>query len=195
MTTTPKDHLTERFDEALVYASCIHRDQRRKGADIPYVSHLLGVAAIAIENGATEDQAIAALLHDAVEDQGGAERLQDIRSRFGEQVARIVADCTDSDTEPKPPWRARKEAYLASLSHKPAASLEVSIADKTHNAGAIVADLHVHGEQVWTRFTGAKDGSLWYYRALSDAFAGLAPGMASERFAGLVDEMERLSKR
>lgn len=195
MTTTPKNHLTERFDEALVYASCIHRDQRRKGADIPYVSHLLGVAAIAIENGATEDQAIAALLHDAVEDQGGAERLQDIRSRFGEQVARIVADCTDSDTEPKPPWRARKEAYLASLSHKPAASLEVSIADKTHNAGAIVADLYVHGERVWTRFTGGKDGSLWYYRELSDAFAELAPGMASDRFARLVDEMERLSKR
>ena len=195
MTTTPKNHLTERFDEALVYASCIHRDQRRKGADIPYVSHLLGVAAIAIENGATEDQAIAALLHDAVEDQGGAARLEDIRTRFGEQVARIVADCTDSDTEPKPPWRARKEAYLASLSHKPAASLEVSIADKTHNAGAIVADLYVHGARVWTRFTAGKDGSLWYYRELSDAFTGLAPGMASDRFARLVDEMERLSKR
>lgn len=195
MTTTPKNHLTERFDEALVYASCIHRDQRRKGADIPYVSHLLGVAAIAIENGATEDQAIAALLHDAVEDQGGAARLEDIRTRFGEQVARIVADCTDSDTEPKPPWRARKEAYLASLPHKPSASLEVSIADKTHNAGAIVADLYIHGEQVWTRFTGGKDGSLWYYRELSDAFAELAPGMASESFARRVDEMERLSKR
>ena len=193
MSTNPTNHLTERFDDALVYASRIHRAQRRKGADIPYVSHLLGVAAIAIENGATEDQAIAALLHDAVEDQGGVERLDDIRTRFGEEVARIVDDCTDSDTEPKPPWRARKEAYLASLSHKPAASLEVSIADKTHNAGAIVADLHVHGEQVWTRFTGGKDGSLWYYRALADAFALLAPGTASDRFARLVNEMERLA--
>ena len=193
MTTTPKNYLTERFDEALVYASCIHRDQRRKGADIPYVSHLLGVAAIAIENGATEDQAIAALLHDAVEDQGGAERLEDIRMRYGEEVARIVEDCTDSDMEPKPPWRGRKEAYLASLSHKPAASLEVTIADKTHNAGAIVADLHVHREQVWTRFTGGKGGSLWYYRALADAFAKLAPGTASDRFARLVDEMERMA--
>ena len=195
MTTDPNTHLTERFDDALAYASRIHRAQRRKGADIPYVSHLLGVAAIAIENGATEDQAIAALLHGAVEDQGGAERLEDIRTRYGEKVARIVADCTDSDLEPKPPWRARKEAYLASLAHKPAASLEVSLADKTHNAGAIVADLHVHGEQVWSRFTGGKDGSLWYYRELSDAFAELAPGMASDRFARLVDEMERLSKR
>lgn len=193
MTIDPNNHLTERFDDALAYASRIHRAQRRKGADIPYVSHLLGVAAIAIENGATEDQAIAALLHDAVEDQGGAARLEDIRTRFGKDVARIVADCTDSDIEPKPPWRARKEAYLASLSHKPAASLEVSIADKTHNAGAIVADLHVHGEQVWTRFTGKKDGSLWYYRALTNAFVELAPGAASDRFARLVDEMERLA--
>ena len=193
MTTTQRNHLTDRFDEALAYASRIHRDQRRKGADIPYVSHLLGVAAIAIENGGTEDQAIAALLHDAVEDQGGAARLEDIRTRFGAEVAQIVADCTDSDTHPKPPWRARKEAYLASLSHKPAASLEVSIADKTHNAGAIIADLHIHGEQVWTRFTGGRDGSLWYYRELSDAFAELAPGTASNRFARLVDEMERLA--
>lgn len=193
MTTNPNTHLTERFDDALTYASRIHRAQRRKGADIPYVSHLLGVAAIAIENGATEDQAIAALLHDAVEDQGGAERLDDIRTRFGEEVARIVDDCTGSDMEPKPPWRGRKEAYLASLSHKPAASLEVSIADKTHNAGAIVADLHVHGEQVWTRFTGGRDGSLWYFRALADAFAPLAPGTASDRFARLVGEMERLA--
>ncbi len=194
MTTNPNTHLTERFDDALAYASRIHRTQWRKGANIPYVSHLLGVAAIAIENGATEDQAIAALLHDAVEDQGGAERLEDIRMRYGEDIARIVDDCTDSDTEPKPPWRARKEAYLASLSHKPAASLEVSIADKTHNAGAIVADLNVHGEQVWTRFTGGRDGSLWYYRALADAFAELAQGTASDRFAQLVDEMERLSQ-
>ena len=195
MTANPNNHLTERFDDALAYASRIHRAQRRKGADIPYVSHLLGVTSIAIENGASEDQAIAALLHDAVEDQGGAERLEDIRIRYGEEVARIVADCTDSDTEPKPSWRSRKEAYLASLSHKPAASLEVSIADKTHNAGAIVADLHVHGEQVWARFTGGKDGSLWYYRALADALAELAPGTASDRFVRLVEEMERLAQR
>ncbi len=194
MTTDSNNHLTERFDDALAYASRIHRAQRRKGADIPYVSHLLGVAAIAIENGATEDQAIAALLHDAVEDQGGPERLEDIRSRFGEAVAQIVADCTDSDTHPKPPWRTRKEAYLSSLSLKPAASLEVSIADKTHNAGAIVADLHAHGEKVWTRFTGGKDGSLWYYRELSSVLASLHPGTASDRFARLVEEMERLAR-
>lgn len=193
MTTNSTNQLTERFDDALAYASRIHRAQRRKGADIPYVSHLLGVAAIAIENGATEDQAIAALLHDAVEDQGGAARLEDIRNRYGEEVARIVDDCTDSDTEPKPPWRARKEAYLASLSHKPAASLEVSIADKTHNASAIVADLHIHGGEVWSRFTGGKDGSLWYYRELAKIFAELIPGEASNRLIRLVGEMEQMA--
>ena len=193
MTKNSINQLTERFDDALAYASRIHRAQRRKGADIPYVSHLLGVAAIAIENGATEDQAIAALLHDAVEDQGGAARLEDIRNRYGEEVALIVDDCTDSDTEPKPPWRARKEAYLASLSHKPAASLEVSIADKTHNASAIVADLHIHGGEVWSRFTGGKDGSLWYYRELAKIFAELIPGEASNRFIRLVDEMEQMA--
>lgn len=185
--------LTERFDEALSYASRIHRDQRRKGADIPYVSHLLGVAAIAIENGASEDQAIAALLHDAVEDQGGVSRLEDIRTRFGERVACIVSDCTDSDVEPKPPWRERKEAYLASLRDKAPSSREVSLADKTHNAGAIVADLHIHGVNVWSRFTGGKTGTLWYYRALSDAFVDLIPGNASFRLVRLVDEMEQLA--
>ena len=185
--------LTERFDVALAYASRIHRDQIRKGSGIPYVSHLLGVASIALENGADEDQAIAALLHDAVEDQGGPERLRDIKEVFGKSVAQIVDDCTDADTEPKPPWRARKEQYLASLAKKPVTSLQVSLADKTHNAGAIVEDLRVHGEQLWDRFTGKREGSLWYYRALADAFADRIPGPASDRLMRFVNEMELLS--
>lgn len=178
--------LTDRFDDALAYASRIHRDQIRKGADIPYISHLLGVASIALEAGADEDQAIAALLHNAVEDQGGLARLKDIRNRYGERVAEIVNHCTDTDIEPKPPWRARKEAYIESLSHKPAASLLVSLADKTHNAGAIVADLAAHGSVVWERFTGGRDGSLWYYETLADRFAVLLPGPLADRFAGTV---------
>lgn len=185
--------LSERFDEALVYASAAHRMQVRKGSNIPYVSHLLGVTAIALENGADEDQAIAALLHDAVEDQGGAERLLDIRTRFGERVAQIVADCTDTDVEPKPPWRERKEAYIAGLADKPITSLEVSLADKTHNAGAINTDLRAEGEVVWERFTGRKEGTLWYYRSLADTFARLVPGKASARFALEVEEMEQLA--
>jgi (p)ppGpp synthase/HD superfamily hydrolase len=181
--------LTDRFDDALAYASRVHRDQMRKGTTVPYISHLIGTAAIALENGADEDQAIGALLHDAVEDQGGAARLADIRVRFGERVAEIVDHCTDTDIEPKPPWRARKEAYIASLAHKPVASLEVSLADKTHNASAIVADLGVHGDALWLRFTGGRDGSLWYYRALVMAFRARIAGDGTERFAALVAQM------
>lgn len=181
--------LTERFDEALAYASRIHREQRRKGSGIPYISHLLGVASLAIEAGADEDQAIAALLHDAVEDQGGAERLADIRARFGDRVADIVDHCTDTDMEPKPPWRARKEAYIASLAHKPADSLLVSLADKTHNISAILADMAIVGSSVWDRFSGGKEGTLWYYAALSERFEAHLPGHAARRFATLVTDL------
>lgn len=191
--TTP--FLTGRFDDALAYASHTHRAQRRKGSEIPYVSHLLAVAAIALENGADEDHAIAALLHDAVEDQGGLAQLETIRARFGEAVAQIVADCTDAHEEPKPEWRPRKEAYIASLANKPARSLAVSLADKTHNASAINADLRAVGAAVWDRFTGGRDGTLWYYRALADAFRAHAPGIAAERFAREVAEMEELAAR
>ena len=181
--------LTDRFEDALAYASRLHRDQRRKGTAIPYVAHLLGVAALALEAGADEDQAIAALLHDAVEDQGGAPQLEAIRDRFGARVAQIVDHCTDSQSEPKPAWRARKEAYIASLAHKPADSLLVSLADKTHNASAILADLAAHGESVWSRFTGGKEGSLWYYRALAEAFRRHLPGPSAERLAGIVADL------
>ena len=183
--------LTDRFDEALAYASRLHRTQIRKGSGIPYVSHLLGVASIALENGADEDQAIAALLHDAVEDQGGSAQLEAIRAKFGNRVAEIVDHCTDADTDPKPPWRKRKEEYVASLAHKPAASLMVSLADKTHNAGAIVADLVVHGEMVWLRFTGGREGTLWYYSELAAAFEAQVPGPAAGRFTRVVAEMNQ----
>ena len=181
--------LTERFDDALVYASRIHREQTRKGSGVPYIAHLLGVASLALEAGATEGQAIAALLHDAVEDQGGASRLADIRERYGDEVADIVGHCTDADVEPKPPWRPRKEAYIASLAHKPKTSLLVSLADKTHNIGTILADLASSGSSVWDRFTGKKDGTLWYYAALAESFQTNLPGHSSERFAAMVVEL------
>ncbi|WP_086737006.1 HD domain-containing protein [Erythrobacter colymbi] len=193
MTDTP--FLTDRFDDALAYVSRLHRAQTRKGSGIPYVSHLLAVAAIALENGADEDQAIAALLHDAVEDQGGLAQLEAIRARYGAGVAQIVADCTDAHEDPKPAWHPRKEAYIASLAHKPARSLAVSFADKTHNAAAINADLRAHGAVVWSRFTGGKGGTLWYYRALATAYRAHAPGVAAERFAREVDEMKELAVR
>ena len=192
-TDTP--FLTDRFDDALAYASRIHRQQVRKVSEVPYVSHLLGVCSIALENGADEDQAIAALLHDAVEDQGGMARHADIEARYGARVARLVLQNSDSHSEPKPPWRERKDAYIAGLSAKPRDALEVAIADKTHNAGTILQDLREQGNAVWERFTGKREGSLWYYRALADRLAELVPGPGSNRLSRMVTEMERLAAR
>ncbi len=176
----PAPLLTERFDDALAFASALHRHQRRKGTAVPYVSHLMAVSGLVIEHGGTEDQAIAALLHDAAEDQGGEPTLRLIRDRYGDAVARIVADCTDAWTEPKPPWRRRKEDYIAALDGKPPSSLLVSLADKVHNARSIAADHAVLGDALWPRFTGGRDGTLWYYRALAEAFARLLPGRLAE---------------
>ena len=182
--------MTSRFDTALAYASEAHRTQVRKGSNVPYISHLLGVASIALEFGADEDQAIAALLHDAVEDQGGLERLADIRARFGERVARIVMDCTDAVEDPKPEWRSRKERYVASLAGKHRDSLIVSLADKTHNAEAIAADRAQIGDAIWDRFTGGQQGSIWYYRELVGAFAIPFPDQVA-RLARAVSSFEK----
>ena len=185
---------TARFEDALAWAAHLHRDQVRKGSNVPYVSHLLGVASLAIEAGATEDQAIAALLHDAVEDQGGAPRLAEIRERFGETVAGIVAGCSDSDVTPKPPWRARKEQYLAHLPQAGPGVLLVSACDKLHNARSILADYRTHGEELWSRFTGGREGTLWYYRAVLDAYrsAGLS-GFLIDELQRTVDELHELA--
>ena len=183
--------LTRRFDEALLYARHVHGGQVRKGSSIPYFAHLLGAAVIAIEFGANEDQAIAALLHDAVEDQGGQPRLDDIRLRFGEDVARMVDACTDTDVQPKPDWRPRKEAYLKHLETAPVDALLVSLSDKIHNAEAILSDLRAIGDEIWTRFTGGKDGTLWYYQELDSIFSRRLPGPAAVRLKFAVAELGR----
>ena len=144
------------------------------------------VAALVIEQGGNEDQAIGALLHDAAEDQGGAETLEDIRERFGDAVAEIVADCTDAWTEPKPDWQTRKVEYLAMLPAKPQQSLLVSLADKTHNAEAILFDYQVLGDLLWKRFNGGKEGTRWYYGALADVFSKTMPGRLSDRLSRAV---------
>ncbi|MCL2714971.1 MAG: HD domain-containing protein [Alphaproteobacteria bacterium] len=159
--------LTTRFDQALVYASDLHRNQLRNRTTIPYIAHLLSVSSRVLYAGGTEDQAIGGLLHDAAEDQGGEAVLAEIRARFGEDVARIVHDCTDSWTSPKPAWRPRKEAYLSLLSGKPATSLLVSLADKVDNAEAILRDYQQIGDAIWNRFAGGIDGTIWYYRELA----------------------------
>jgi (p)ppGpp synthase/HD superfamily hydrolase len=148
-----------------------------------YISHLMAVAALVIEHGGNEDQAIAALLHDAAEDQGGAERLDGIRKKFGNTVATIVSDCTDAWVEPKPAWRPRKEAYLAALPSKPVQSLLVSLADKTHNAEAILFDYRVVGDRLCERFNGGADGTRWYYRALAEVFSKAIPGQLADRLS------------
>ncbi len=158
--------LTERFRTAMAFALTLHETQRRKGSRVPYASHLLGVAELVLVYGGDEEQAMAALLHDAAEDRGGRDTLAVIRAEFGERVARIVAACSDSVEEVKPDWQTRKENYLSHLPDQPDEVLLVSCADKVNNARAILRDTHMVGEPVWDRFKGGRDGTQWYYQQL-----------------------------
>ncbi len=185
--------LSERFTAALTYATQLHANQVRKGSGIPYITHLLGVASIALEYGANEDEAIAALLHDAIEDQGGAATREEIRRRFGDNVTAIVDGCTDSDTTPKPPWRQRKEAYIAHLATASHSVLLVSAADKLYNTRSILKDYRIVGESVWERFQGGgKEGTLWYYRSLVIAFYQTGTTPLIEELERVVSELEML---
>jgi (p)ppGpp synthase/HD superfamily hydrolase len=162
--------LGPRFEEGLLFAKGKHDGQTRKATAVPYIAHLLSVASLVLEAGGDEDLAIAALLHDVVEDCGGAPMLEEVRRRFGERVAHVVQGCTDTDLDPKPPWRQRKEDYLTHLQTADADIRLVSAADKLHNARSILADYREFGESVWERFQGKRDGTLWYYRSLVDEF-------------------------
>ena len=175
--------LTKLYDDALLYASELHRTQVRKGTDIPYMSHLLSVSALVLKNGGDEEQAIAGLLHDAAEDQGGQETLEESARRGGHRVAGIVLDCTDTLEDPKPPWKARKEAFVNSVPGKRPDSLLVSLADKTDNARAIMGGYREIGDRVWDRFTGGKDGTIWYYQSLSELFSKHYPGPLAAELA------------
>ena len=185
--------MSARFEDALVFASQLHADQVRKGTNIPYISHLLGVASIALEHGANEDEAIAALLHDAIEDQGGAATREEIRRRFGDHVVEIVDGCTDAEVIPKPPWKERKERYIAHVSTAPASVRLVSAADKLHNARSLVLDYRLCGEKLWERFKGGKEGTLWYYRALVEAYRAAGSTPLIEELDRVVSELEHLS--
>ena len=187
--------LSTRFEEALVFATQLHREQTRKGTTIPYIAHLLGVTSIVLEHGGNEDEAIAALLHDAIEDQGGASTREEIRRRFGETVVAIVNGCTDAEVIPKPPWRARKEAYIAHMAHASPSVRLVSAADKLHNARAILADYRVLGDALWMRFNGGKAGTLWYYRSLVSAFRARGTTALVEELDRVVSEVEHLIAR
>ena len=186
-------YLSSRYEAALVMASQLHASQKRKGTSIPYISHLLAVSSLVLEHGGSEDQAIAALLHDAVEDQGGLPTLVKIRDHFGDVVAEIVDHCTDAYEEPKPEWRIRKEEYIASIAEKPLDAVLVSCADKLHNARAILNDLRTLGDELWGRFTGGKEGTLWYYQSLVDAFDDTLGNSLSEELKRTVNEINDLS--
>ncbi len=184
---------SKRFDEALVWASELHRRQTRKGKDVPYINHLMAVAAIIGTHGGDEDQVIAGLLHDAIEDCVGAVPgiVDQIRARFGDRVLAIVEGCTDSYEERKSDWRPRKEAYIANLRSLPDDSpiLLVSLADKVHNARSIVRDLDKVGQELWERFTATREESLWYYGSLAEIFGAKRPGYLARELEGLVRQM------
>lgn len=170
--------LTDRFDRAVLYAIELHRSQTRKATAIPYVTHPFAVCSLVLEDGGTEDEAIAALLHDGPEDQGGQPVLDEIGLRFGDAVAAIVAELSDALPaigEEKPPWRHRKEAYLRHLEAAPAPVVRVSIADKLHNARSILADVGMVGEAVWARFNAARADQAWYYGELLRIFRERLP--------------------
>jgi GTP pyrophosphokinase len=186
--------LGARFEKAMTYAFHTHARQLRKGTGVPYVAHLLGVAALVLEDGGGEDEVIAALLHDAVEDQGGQERLLDIERHFGKDVAKIVAACSDADITPKPPWRQRKEAYLEHLATAPPEVLRVSLADKLYNARAIVFDYRRLGEKLWVRFDPTSD-QLWYYRSLLDVYRRVSDSSLVDELGRVVGELEGLMSR
>ena len=162
--------LGPRFLRAFLFAAKKHSGQTRKASTIPYVAHLMGVASLVLEAGGDEELAIAALLHDVVEDCGGAPMLKQIRHDFGSRVAKVVEGCTDADTYPKPPWRERKEGYIRHLAGADADTRLVAAADKLNNVRSILSDYRTLGDSVWSRFNGGRDGTLWYYRTLRDVF-------------------------
>lgn len=190
--TTSAPGLWRKLTDAAAFAMEIHATQTRKGAETPYIGHLLGVASLVLENGGDEDQAIGGLLHDAIEDQGVHQEAV-ITERFGARVAAIVRGCTDADTLPKPPWHDRKEAYIAHLEHANRDILLVSCADKLYNSRAICSDLRTHGLAVYDRFNAGREGTLWYYSELSKAFLRLMPSPLSMELAVTVQEMVRLT--
>ena len=163
--------LTFRFRQALEFATKLHADQIRKGTNIPYIAHLLAVTALVLDHGADEEVAIAALLHDAAEDQGGTTILQEIKRVFGGRVSALVEACSDTMETPKPPWKERKVRYIKHLATASDDVLLIALADKLHNARAVLTDFRKHGDGVWARFQGGKEGTLWYYDRIVATFA------------------------
>lgn len=186
-------HLTGRFDAAVRYASIVHGGQTRKETGIPYLAHLFAVTALVLESGGDEDQAVAAMLHDAAEDAGGRHRIIDIRSRFGDRVAHIVEVCSDTLESPKPPWRDRKAMFLERLIAADPDVLLVAAADKLHNARSMVQDYLYLGDELWGRFHAGRDGQLWYYDSLVAVLSERLPGHLTDELIRTVDRLRAIS--
>ena len=182
--------LGQRFQKALLFAAQKHAGQARKVSTIPYIAHLMAVAALVLEAGGDEDLAIAGLLHDVVEDCGGEKMLQQVRRRFGARVATIVDGCTDTYVIPKPAWRDRKQAYISRLKKEGSDTRLVSAADKLNNLRSILSDYRELGESVWSRFHGGRDGTVWYYRTLLDEFMRDKPNRITRDLELAVNELE-----
>lgn len=188
--TTDDPRLTDRFAEAVAYAHDLHHDQIRKGTGgVPYVSHLFSTAALVLEDGGSEDEAIAALLHDALEDQADRTSFDDIAERFGRGVAETVLACSDHAPGKDEEWDVRKQRYLAEIADKSPSGLRVSNADKLHNARSIVRDLYEVGDALWDRFSQPRDKQLWYYRSLAVEFYEHNPGPLAKALVRTVQEM------
>lgn len=185
--------LSARFEDALVYAAQIHSGMRRKGGRIPYVSHVLAVASIVLENGGSEDEAIGALLHDAAEDAGGKPTLEKIRARFGDNVAEIVDGCSDTMESQKPEWRPRKEKHIAHLVHTSASVRLVVAADKLHNVQSMLRDHRLFGDKLWERFNAPKVDTVWYSRAATEALRRGGPSPLLDELDRSVSELERVA--
>lgn len=188
---------TPRFLDALCYAVQLHGADVRKGTSVPYIAHLFGVCALVLLDGGTEEEAIAGLLHDALEDHADATSRDVIAARFGENVLALVEACSDTPPDykggPKPPWKGRKVAYLDRLETAGPKERRVSLADKLDNARSILADYHTQGDLLWLRFNAGKEEQLWFYRSLKRIFsAENAKGFLVEEFERTVTDMERL---
>jgi (p)ppGpp synthase/HD superfamily hydrolase len=181
--------LTEKFTEALVYATRLHGDQVRKISGVPYVSHLLSVAALVLEAGGTEEEAIAALLHDSIEDQGGKSTREEVRQLFGETVVTIIDGCTEWDTPPKPPWQERKQRYLDHLRHASPSVRLVSLADKLHNARSLLADLRQRGDIIWHNFSSGREKTLWFYQSLLEVYQQTGSDVMTQELERVVKEL------
>ena len=184
--------LGKRFEQALLFAARKHAGQVRKGTPAPYISHLMGVASLVLEAGGDEDLAIAALLHDAVEDCGGAPMLKEVRRRFGSRVAHIVEGCTQ---EVDLAWRERRENYIRHLRTAGADVRLVSAADKLHNSRHILTDYRELGDRIWSRFSGGREGTLWYYQALLKEFRRRKPNRVVNELARVVAGLKKAAGR